>query len=215
MRKWIPAVLLAAVLILSARWFSELPPTVTPQWGALIPWAPAGEPVSREFAAFGVPLIAAAAWLLLRGVASPAGERLGRRFFPRWLVSEKTGAQAVERFGPTFDAIVAAVVAGLLLLHVVVLGTVLGWPLWTARVFSALIGAGLVVIGNILPRTRPNWVAGLRTKATLADPDLWRRTHRWFGGLVMMTGSPCSSSACAPPHMPCSSGWSGCWCPPC
>jgi uncharacterized membrane protein len=129
-----------------------------------------------------------AVWLLLTGVASSTGESLGRRVFPAWLVSPKTGAEAVKRFAPTFELIVATVVALVLLLHAVLLGTALGWPEWTANGFAALVGVGMMVVGNIMPRTRPNWVAGLRTKRSLGDPDVWRRTHRWFGGLLLTSG---------------------------
>jgi hypothetical protein len=160
------------------------------RWEVVLPWIPTGAapPVSRTFAALGLPTIVLAVWLVLRFLASPLGERMGRRFLPSWLVSARTGADAVGRFGPTFDVIVAALVAGLLLFHAVVLGTVLGWPAWTPRIFSALVGAGLVAVGNVIPRTRPNWIAGLRTRRTLSDPDLWRLTHRWFGALLMITG---------------------------
>lgn len=190
MRKLIPILSLVASLALGAWAYAALPDEVVLRWEAVLPWIPAGaaHPVSSAFAAFGLPTIVLAVWLLLRLLASSVGERMGRRVFPAWLVSARTGAGAVERFGPTFDAIVAAVVAGLLLFHAVMLGTVLGWPAWTPRVFTALVGAGLCAVGNVMPRTRPNWIAGLRTKRTLSDPEVWRLTHRWFGGLLMLTG---------------------------
>jgi alpha-beta hydrolase superfamily lysophospholipase len=189
MRRWVPVVFILAGLLVPALQYSRLPDRVIPDWGVLIPWLPAStEAMPRWFVAFGLPGIAVLGWLLLRGVASPTGERWGRRILPAWLVSERTGSSAVDRFGPTFDVIVAAVVLGVVLFHLVILGTVLGWPRWTAQGFTALIGLGLVVVGNIMPRTRPNWVAGLRTRATLSHPDIWRRVHRWFGALLMVTG---------------------------
>jgi hypothetical protein len=127
-------------------------------------------------------------WLLLRGLATATGERLGGRSFPEWFLSERTGTRAVERFDPTFDLVLSFVVAGILLGHAVMLGTVLGWPTWTAHVFTALVGLGMVVAGSSMPRTRPNWIVGIRTKRTMADPDLWRHTHRWFGACLMATG---------------------------
>lgn len=190
MRKWIPAFLIVSSYAFGAFAYSRLPDTVSPRWDALIPWVPSGgaDAIPRALAAFGIPTLALAMWLLLRGLASPAGERLGRRVFPTWLVSERTGSGAVERFGPTFDIIVAVVVSGVLLFHAVTLGTVLDWPGWTPQAVTALVGLGIMVLGNIMPRTRPNWIAGLRTKRTLSDPNVWRNTHRWFGALLMLTG---------------------------
>jgi hypothetical protein len=190
MRKLTPAILIAASVVFSASVLSRLPARVLPRFDALLPWLPVSEAdaMPRAVAAFMMPALAALIWLLMSVLASPAGERLGRRVFPSWLVSERTGAAAVERFGPTFDVIITSVIAFVLLLHTVLLGTVLGWPAWTLQAFSALVGVGIMVVGNIMPRTRPNWIAGLRTRRTLSDPDVWRRTHRWFGALMMVTG---------------------------
>ena len=190
MRKLIPALVIVAGYVFSAVLYFRLPPLVSPQWDALIPWVAAGdaEAIPRAVAAFGLPTLALAVWLLLRALASGTGERLGRRVFPAWLLSARTGAAAVERFEPTFETIVTAVVAFVLLFHATALGTALGWPAWTRHAFGALVGVGIIVIGNVMPRTRPNWIAGLRTRHTMSDPDLWRRTHRLFGGLLMATG---------------------------
>ena len=190
MRKGIPLLLIAAGYALSAVAYSHLAPQVTPRFDYLVPWVDPGdiEAVPRAVAAFGIPTVALLVWLLLRGGATAAAERAGKRVLPGWLLSDRTGSAAVERFGPTFDVILAILVSSLLLFHAALLGTVLGWPQWTMRVFTAIVGAGIMVVGNIMPRTRPNWIAGLRTRRTLSDPDLWRRTHRYLGALLMATG---------------------------
>jgi len=51
-----------------------------------------------------------------------------------------------------------------------------------------LLGAFLIGIGNLLPRTRPNLAIGIRTSRTLSDRDLWMRTHRIAGYLVVALG---------------------------
>jgi len=135
-----------------------------------------------------LPAVALAIWLLLTTIASSAGDRLGRRVFPAWLVSDRTGAAAVERFGPTFDTIVVAVVASMFLVHIGAVATLLEWPGWTVRACLAGVGLVVIVVGNIMPRTRPNWIAGLRTKHAMRDPDVWRTTHRRFGALLVLTG---------------------------
>jgi len=57
-------------------------------------------------------------------------------------------------------------------------------PRWT------LAGAGVlfVVIGNYLPKTRYNYVMGLRTPWALADETVWDRTHRFAGPLHILLG---------------------------
>ena len=46
-----------------------------------------------------------------------------------------------------------------------------------------LTGLTLVGVGDLLPRTRPNIVLGIRTPRTLADRRVWTETHR-VGGYV-------------------------------
>lgn len=51
-----------------------------------------------------------------------------------------------------------------------------------------LILAGLsvlfVVIGNLLPKTKPNYYVGMRMPWTINHPEVWYKTHR-LGGVVM------------------------------
>jgi uncharacterized membrane protein len=51
------------------------------------------------------------------------------------------------------------------------------------RLVVVLLGLLFVGVGNLLPRTRPNLVFGIRTSRTLADRRLWMLTHR-VGGYV-------------------------------
>jgi len=190
MREWLPAFLITANFVFASWAYRRLPELSMPRWDLWIPWSLPStvEPLPRMVAALGLPMVGMAIWVLLTVIASPFGERLGRRVFPTWLVSERTGAKGVERFSPTFDSIVVAIVTSIFLVHIGAVATILEWPTWTVR--ACLAGVGLVVIGvgNVMPRTRPNWIAGLRTKHAMRDPDLWRTTHRRFGALLMLTG---------------------------
>jgi len=50
-----------------------------------------------------------------------------------------------------------------------------------ARIIGLTLALSMVVVGNVMPRLRPNWVAGMRATRALTDPDVWRTTHRAFG----------------------------------
>jgi SdpI/YhfL family protein len=189
MRRFLPAALVAMDFGFAAWAYGRLPVVVSPRWDLWVPWPPANaEPLPRAVAAFALPIGALAIWLLLTGLASSAGERLGRRVFPTWLLSDRTGADAIERFAPTFRTITAAVVAFIVLVHVGTVATMLDWPSWTVRACLAAIGLVILVVGNITPRTRPNWIAGLRTKRAMRDADLWNTVHRRFGAFLVVTG---------------------------
>ena len=71
-------------------------------------------------------------------------------------------------------------------LHVMVLAGMVGMlrgQMLAPRLVVILLGLLFVGIGNLLPRTRPNLVIGIRTSRTLADRGLWMHTHR-VGGYV-------------------------------
>ena len=53
-----------------------------------------------------------------------------------------------------------------------------------------MIGLGLlfVVLGNYLPKVRSNFFVGIRTPWTLSSDDVWTRTHRFAGKLMVVLG---------------------------
>jgi uncharacterized membrane protein len=58
-----------------------------------------------------------------------------------------------------------------------------------SRALGLLLAAFLVVGGNYIGRVRPNWFVGIRTPWTLSDDDIWRRTHRLGGRLMVGCGA--------------------------
>ena len=44
------------------------------------------------------------------------------------------------------------------------------------------------MIGNLLPRARPNWFVGIRTPWTLSSDRVWEKTHRFGGRLFVADG---------------------------
>jgi hypothetical protein len=186
MRKWNAAVPVALAYGVSALAFASLPERGVSDLSMLVPvdLAPSG-PVSRVAAALVLPTVALGVWLLLEGLAKVRGpvDRL-----PTWWLNEQTGSSAVEKFEPTYGAITFAVTSLILLAHIAFLGSLLGWPPWSYRVITGVFGAGLIAAGNVMPRVRPNWIVGIRTKKTLSDRETWARTHRTLGALLVLSG---------------------------
>ena len=89
----------------------------------------------------------------------------------------------MTKFWPEYELIVAAITAMMLMIHIAMLASALGYKVEMVRV--AIVGVGIlfVIIGNVMPRLRRNHIAGFRTHATLSSDAVWSRTHR-FGGLV-------------------------------
>ena len=100
----------------------------------------------------------------------------------------RTGNGAFES---TYHAIVLRVLLFVLALHVLVMIELTGvmdasgLHLFAGRAVVVLLGAVLVAIGNLLPRTRPNVAVGVRTARTLTNAILWQQVHR-AGGYAMV-----------------------------
>ncbi|MFK4304662.1 MULTISPECIES: SdpI family protein [unclassified Paenibacillus] len=54
-------------------------------------------------------------------------------------------------------------------------------------IICGLVGLMLLMLGNYLTQVQPNYTFGIRTPWTLSNPEVWRKTHR-FGGPMMMLG---------------------------
>jgi uncharacterized membrane protein len=72
--------------------------------------------------------------------------------------------------------------------HAGMIAAALGHQTLAPRVITVILGISLVGAGNVMPRLRPNLLAGVRTRATLTDPQLWRSTHRVLGAGFVLAG---------------------------
>lgn len=167
MRKWIPLLIVAAAFAASAIVYPNLPARVATHWNL------AGQPngwSSRAWGAWMLPAFLVGIWAIMRilPVIDPRGTNYAK-------------------FQPAFEAIISAVMLFLLGLHLVVLRAALGHPVEMRRIMPIGIGLLFVVIGNLLPRARPNWFVGIRTPWTLSSDRVWEKTHR-FGGRIFVAG---------------------------
>jgi len=97
------------------------------------------------------------------------------------------------RFRRTFELLLDVATVLIIGVHLTLLGHNLlilraGIGRWFMYVPSLLVGATLLVVGNILPRLRPTAAMGVRTPWTLGDEAVWARTHRWGGYLLFALG---------------------------
>jgi uncharacterized membrane protein len=76
----------------------------------------------------------------------------------------------------------------MLVLHLTFVASALGAPVDVLRIALVSAGVLLVLVGNVLPKTRFNYVMGVRTPWTLADERVWDRTHRFAGACLMLAG---------------------------
>lgn len=168
MRKWIPLVIIVAAFIASAVVYPSLPDRVPTHWnmaGEVDDWS------GRMSGAWMIPIVLVAMWALLRLL--PAIDPRGSNYV---------------KFGGAFEAIIVSVMLFMLGVHVIILRAGLGYPVAAERVMPVGVGILLVVIGNLLPRARPNWFVGIRTPWTLSSDRVWEKTHRVGGRLFVIGG---------------------------
>src|SRR5258706_9804839 len=161
MRKWIPLLIVIAAFAASAIVYPRLPETIPTHWnmdGQPDGWS------SRAFGALITPVILLFVWGFVRVL--PAIDPRGANY---------------AKFGGAFEAIFDSLMLFLLGMHIVLLRAGLGYPVQIQRIAPFGIGVLLIVIGNLLPRCRPNWFVGIRTPWTLSSDRVWEKTHR-FGG---------------------------------
>ena len=75
-----------------------------------------------------------------------------------------------------------------LVIEFALLATALGWQVRVNHVVIGATGLMLVVIGNQLGKSRSMYMIGLRTPWTLASEEVWIRTHRLCGKLMVLGG---------------------------
>jgi uncharacterized membrane protein len=167
MRKWIPLLIVVTAFVATAVVYQRLPDTIPTHFNA------EGQPngwSSRFLGAWMIPFFLIGMWALFRFL--PVIDPRGRNY---------------AKFGGAFEGIMISLMLFTLGLHAIVLRVALGYPVEMRRVLPIGIGTLFIVIGNLLPRARPNWFIGLRTPWTLSSDRVWEKTHR-FGGRVFVAG---------------------------
>ncbi|HUR92920.1 MAG TPA: SdpI family protein [Gemmatimonadaceae bacterium] len=168
MRKWIPVLLIVIAFGASAAVYGELSDPMPTHWnlsGEVDGWT------SLPWGAFMLPLMLAAMWGIFR-------------ILP--LIDPRKANYA--KFKGTYETLIITVMTFMVGVHLLVLANGLGYNVSLDRVTPMGVGVLLVVIGNILPRTRPNWFVGIRTPWTLSSDRVWERTHRFGGHLFVAAG---------------------------
>jgi uncharacterized membrane protein len=131
--------------------------------------------MAKPWGPFFTPLLALALWVVF--LALPAVSPKGFR---------------MDNFRSIYDILRLVVLGFLFLITAAVLLADAGYPLAVFPVVNTLLGVFLIILGNFLPKIRKNFFVGVRTPWTLANDEVWLKTHRlagWvfvFGGLALV-----------------------------
>lgn len=165
------SVVVVGVMLIASTWaWFQLPADAQ----VPIHWGADGQPddwADKTVGLFLMPAIAAGVALLLALIP---------RFEPR--------RANLERSAKSYGAIWIGVMLLLGGLHLLAISVALGAEMDLTRIVFVSVGLLFVVIGNYLPKVRPNYMMGIRTPWTLASDLSWTKTHRVGGRLFVIEG---------------------------
>jgi putative oxidoreductase len=167
--------LIALGYLISVAAYSALP---EPRWPVSTPLPPG---FGRLMTAFLLPSAAATLYVLLNRLTREPVSRVG------------------APLKPVYPAIIFTVVLFLVGLHAVVLFGLFAGSALPVRAVPLLLGLTFIGVGNVLPRTRPNLIIGIRTSTTLTNRDVWMRVNRFAGYIAVAFGAALVASAFVPP----------------
>jgi uncharacterized membrane protein len=178
MRKWYPAFLVLISVAASVIVYPRLTDRVPTHWdvhGQVNAYGP------KWMGTLLLPFVLIVLWGFLRGLPSIDPRRAN-----------------YAKMQGTYDLVVNLVLTLVAAIHLIVLAATLGVRAPWARLIPVITGIAFVVLGNALPRARPNWWFGIRTPWTLSNDRVWERTHRVGGYLIAIAGLMIVATAMAP-----------------
>jgi uncharacterized membrane protein len=82
----------------------------------------------------------------------------------------------------------AALLLVMAAIELIIVSVALRWHLRVEHIMSGAIGLMLVLVGNQLGKSRSMFLVGIRTPWTLASEEVWIKTHRLGGKLMVLGG---------------------------
>jgi uncharacterized membrane protein len=180
-------VLLAVPFLLLVPLWDKFPPRVPIHWGLN------GEPndwADKEWGLLLIPLTNVGLVLLL-GFIHQFDSRL-----------KSYGPEMLGSLGSVFKILRLTISGFMTAMALLIDAASLGWKLDMLRLSTLAMLVLFAVMGNYLPKLRPNRFVGIRTPWTRKSPEVWIRTHRLFGRIQLI-----GSLALIPPCLFLPSTW--------
>jgi uncharacterized membrane protein len=93
-----------------------------------------------------------------------------------------------ERFHVTYGRICIAIMATFAAMHLVIMLASTGRQMNMGSSICVIFGVLFAVLGNWMGKIRRNFYVGIRTPWTLASDEVWERTHRSGGKIMVAVG---------------------------
>jgi uncharacterized membrane protein len=169
--EWPQMVLLAVPFLVLVPLWDKFPPRVPIHWGLN------GKPngwAEKEWGLLLIPFTNVGLVLLL-GFIHQFDSRL-----------KSYGPETRGSLGNVFKILRLTISGFMVAMALLINAASLGWKLDMLRLSTLGMLGLFAVVGNYLPKLRPNRFVGIRTPWTLKSPEIWIRTHRLFGRIQLI-----------------------------
>ena len=106
---------------------------------------------------------------------------------PQFLI-RKLGPEEIEAAGKLYRIGMSVGFMAALFVQAIILAVALNYPVDPVRSAVIFVGFVLIFLGNNLPKSRRNKIAGLRMRSTIKSEENWVRTHHFAGKIYILTG---------------------------
>ncbi|SHK57276.1 SdpI family protein [Desulforamulus aeronauticus] len=96
--------------------------------------------------------------------------------------------QNYEKFASSYEKIRTAIVLVMLMITPLPLLIARGYEINVAFLIKGILALLFVVLGNYMSKIRYNYLVGFRLPWTLANEEVWNKTHRVGGKLMVLGG---------------------------
>lgn len=165
---WPLILIILCSFIAGAVLYSRLPEQVPSHWnfkGEIDSYS------SRFWGAFGIPLMTAVIYVLM--LVLP-------------LIDPRRGNyQKFEGVYRIFKSVMVIFMTGV---YLIILSSALGHRVPVDKIMMAGVSLLFIVLGNFMGQIRHNYFVGIKTPWTLANEQVWQKTHRLGGRLWVAAG---------------------------
>lgn len=161
----ITVILCLCAIIPGALLYDRLPDRIVTNWDMK---SNVSGTAPKAFAVFGIPLIFAGITFL-------------NCVYLRWLEKKRNVGKLIPIVQMIFPFT-------LFLAQGTILLAALG-KLKDIRLFICiLVSVILIILGNYMPKIRKNWIVGIRTPHIVSSDEIWDKTHRFAGFVLIVCG---------------------------
>lgn len=157
----IAVILCLCTIIPGVLVYDRLPERVVTSWSMT---SKSNDTASKAFAVFGIPLIFTGVTFL-------------NCIYLRWLEKKRNIGKLIP--------VIMIFPMILFLCQGVILLSALGKIKDIRLIVCLVISVIMIFLGNYMPKIRKNWVIGIRTPHIISSDEIWDKTHR-FGGFVLI-----------------------------